>query len=279
MTLPNFLVIGAMKCATSTVCGYLEQQPEVFMVPRGEPNYFSHDANFAKGPEWYGRFFEGCTTEPIRGEGSNDYASGALYPETAARIAAFDPGMRIIYMVRHPLDRIASAWVQNRADSGDAVPATLDRAVREMPDRYVDVSLYWKNLQRYRAHFPDAQILLGFMEDLSADPDTHLARIARFLGVSEAAPVRRAHVNPTSGKRVPGVAYTAVNRLPFSAGLKAMLPEGLRRAVKTRLLSRPTAGLPRLSATLRAELMPLLQADSAALLAHAGKPPDFWRFD
>ena len=77
---PTFLVIGAMKCATSTVCAYLEDHPDVFMVPRIEPNHFSRDGNWAKGMAYYAPFFRGAETYAERGEGSNDYDS-ALPPE------------------------------------------------------------------------------------------------------------------------------------------------------------------------------------------------------
>ena len=279
MNRPDFIVIGAMKCATSTVCAYLEDHPDIFMVPRGEPNFFSHDDNFAKGPGWYAAFFADRTMERLGGEGSNDYAAGQMYPETATRMAAFHPGLKLIYMVRHPVDRIASAWVQNRTDSGDAVPPTLDRAVLERPERYVDQSLYWKNLQRYRAVFPDEQIFTGFMEDLSADRDAFFARLTAFLSVPPNAEIRRGHVNPSQGKRVPGRAYTTVNRLPFAATMKSLVPKGLRLAVKNRLLSRSADSLPQLSPAVRAQLTPILHADSAQFLAYCGKPPSYWRLD
>ena len=54
----DVLVIGAMKAATSTVCAYLEDNPDIYMVPRAEPNYFSHDANFSKGADWYATYLE-----------------------------------------------------------------------------------------------------------------------------------------------------------------------------------------------------------------------------
>ena len=45
---PDFIVIGAMKCGTSTVCGYLEDHPDVFIAPQAEPNFFAHDAQYVR---------------------------------------------------------------------------------------------------------------------------------------------------------------------------------------------------------------------------------------
>ena len=56
---PDFIVIGAMKCGSSTVCAYLEDHPDIFMVPRAEPKFFSHDENFARGTDWYESLFAG----------------------------------------------------------------------------------------------------------------------------------------------------------------------------------------------------------------------------
>lgn len=276
MTKPDFIVIGAMKCATSTVCAFLEDHPEVHMVPRAEPNFFSHDDNWAKGAAWYARFFEGRTTERLCGEGSNDYAAGALHPRSAERMAAFVPDARLILMVRDPVARIASAWVQHRVDSGDMVPPTLDEAVRRSPDIYIDQSLYWRNLSRYRAYYPDDRIFIGFMEDMQRDQEAFFAKLTDFLGVQKVAQVRRGHQNPTVGKVVPSTLYTRINRLPAMAALKRTLPATLRKAVKDRLLSKPAEAAAAPSPATLAALRDAVREDAALLLAHCGKPADFW---
>jgi hypothetical protein len=276
MTRPDFIVIGAMKCATSTVNAYLEDHADVFMPPGREPRFFAHDDRFAKGTDWYEAFFTGYSGQTLCGEGSNDYAAGAMYPETAARMAAYRPDLKLIYMVRHPLDRLASAWVQNRADMGDKIPPTLDRAVQEMPERYVDQSLYWKNLSRYRTHFPDEQIFIGFMEDLNADREAFFARLTAFLGVPPSSEIKRGHMNPSQGKRIPSPAYTAVNRMPFSGTLKRLVPKALKQTVKDRLLSRSADERPQVSPAVRALILPELRADAEPFLAHCGKPTTYW---
>jgi len=273
---PDFIVIGAMKCATSTVCKYLEDHPDVDMVPGCEPNYFSHDDNYAKGPDWYGRFFADFSGDRIRGEGSNDYVSGAMFPESAARMAADFPDVKLVYMVRHPLRRIISAWTQNRVDTGDVFPPTPDRAVAEMPERYIDRSLYWKNLSRYRAHFDDAQIFIGFMEDLSRDPDRFWADLCGFLGVAPNTAAAAIHANPSQGKRVPTGAYSRLNALSLVRGLKRVLPKRVTGFVKDRFLSREAAAAPWFSPETEARLCQKLRPDAEQLLAHCGKPADFW---
>jgi hypothetical protein len=192
-------------------------------------------------------------------------------------MAAYHPGLKLIYVVRDPVARIASAWIQNRKDHGDRIPPTLDRAVREKPALFIGQSLYWQNLQRYRAVFPDSQIFLGFMEDLEADPQAFFAGLCAFLGIAPAAEIRRARVNPSQGKKVPSRLYSLVNGLPFAKALKARAPKGLRSYVKDRFLTRRIDRRPEFSAPVLADLRRQLAPDAAALLEFCGKPADFWR--
>lgn len=276
---PDFIVIGAMKCGTSTVCAYLEDHPDVFMVPGGEPNFFSHDDNFAKGAAEYEKIFVARQDEILCGEGSNDYAAGALYPQSAGRMAAYRPDLKLIYIVRHPLERIISAWIQNRANSGDLVPPTPDQAVRELPDLFVDQSLYWKNISLYRAQFPDAQIFIGFMEDLRADKVAFFADLCGFLQIPVAKDVQRGHVNPSSGKIIPSKRFSTVNRLPFVKAAKKILPKSLKTAVKRHFLSQKITEKPQFSPETSRRILADIEPDAAQFLTHSGKPADFWRFD
>lgn len=275
----DFLVIGVMKCATSTVCAYLEDHPDVFMVPRCEPNFFSHDENYAKGLDWYAAHFKDRGAAKICGEGSNAYAAGKMYPETVARIAAYNPGLKLIYMARHPIDRILSAWIQMRVDHGDSVPSTPDRAVQEQEDFYVDPSSYWKNISRYRAAFPDSQIFVGFMEDLERDPTAFFARLTRFLDIRENPVIKRGHVNPSAGKAVPRRLYSAVNQLPFIGQLKQLTPAPLKNFIKQKLLSRPASKELDFSPKTRADLVKVFRPDATAFLAQYSKTPDLWTLD
>lgn len=275
----DVIVIGAMKAATSTVCAYLEDHPDVFMVPNCEPNYFSHESNFAKGPEWYAAFLKDRGPERLCGEGSNDYAARDLYPEAARRMAAHNPKARIIYMVRHPLKRIASAWVQSRTDTGDVVPPTLDRAVREMEAFFVGQSRYWHNLAPYRDAFGDAQVFVGFMEDLKRDPDGFFTQLCAFLDIPVQEKIERGHVNKSAGKRMPNQAYTVMKGLPFIETIKSLFPQSMIQGVKDAVLTNKVEAPPTFSPAVKAELLAVLRPDARALLAHCGKPLDFWDLD
>ena len=272
---PGFIIIGAMKSATSTVTAYFEDHPAVFMIPGFEPNFFCDSDVHAKGTGWYDSHFAANTAGLLAGEGSNYYAARDMFPDTAERMAAYNPELKLIYMVRHPLERIVSSWIQYRSDNGDAIPPTIDKAVRQNPAMFVGQSLYWYNLQPFFERFPKKNIFIGFMEDLSRDADAFFADLCAFLGVPPAN-VARAHQNPSAGKKVPGKMYSAVNRVPFSGLAKRVLPDRLKGAVKDTVLSTSARNVAGFSDELRNALVEQIAPDAEALLAYCGKPKDFW---
>jgi hypothetical protein len=274
----DFIVIGAMKCATSTICAYLEDHPDVFMV-KGEPNFFSHDGNYSKGEKWYMTHFKGRNGEIIAGEGSNFYSASEMYPHTVARMIAFNPQLKLVYMVRHPIDRIVSAWIQSRSDRGDDVSSTLDLAVTEHPEFFIDLSLYWKNITRYRTDFPSDQIFVGFMEDLHSDDEDFFKRLCKFLGVPPNPTIGRDHLNQSLGKTIPTRLYTVMNQLPFAGGMKKFTPRPLKNFVRRRLLSKRLSSRPEFSPRIRERVVKALREDAVTFLSNYGKPVDFWTLE
>lgn len=273
---PGFIIIGAMKCATSTVTAYFEDHPNVFMIPEFEPNFFCDSDVYAQGTKWYDDHFASNTSGLLAGEGSNYYAARDMFPDTAQRMADYNPDLKLIYMVRNPMKRIVSSWIQYRTDGGDTIPPTVDRAAIEMPEMFVGQSLYWHNLQPFFDRFPKENIFIGFVEDMSRDPDSFFGDLCGFLGV-EPAYVERSHQNPSAGKKVPTGLYSAVNKLPLIGLAKRLLPSGLKSAVKDNVLSTKASDVPDFSDTVRQQVLAKIKPDAEALLDYCGKPHDFWK--
>lgn len=273
---PDFVVIGGMKCGSSTISAFLEDHPQVFMAPGCEPNFFSHDDNFRKGPGWYATFFRDRSDQTIVGEGSNAYANSADFPWAASRMAVVNPDMKIIYMVRDPIERIRSEWIQRRVDAPAHVPVSPDLAVAEMEELFLAHSRYWTTLSFYRSEFPDSQIFVGFMEDLAIDKEGFFDRLTNFLGVSPMKNVPRPHVNRSAGKRVPAPLYSILREVPLARQLHRVLPEKIRSFVRDLILTRPATNSGNFSAAVLNDLRAQLAEDSFKLLDFCGKPRDFW---
>src|SRR5262249_53847165 len=123
---PDFIVIGAMKSATTTLHEQLRRQPGLFMCRPKEPNFFSADAIHARGWAWYGSLFRSAGTEELRGESSTHYTKLPTYPRTVERMVQDLPRLKLIYLMRHPIDRLISQYVHEL--TGGRITVGLDEA-------------------------------------------------------------------------------------------------------------------------------------------------------
>jgi len=267
---PNFFVIGAMRSATTSLCEILSLHPQVFMSKPKELNFFSNNSVFCQGWNWYRDNFAAAHAKAAIGEGSTNYTKQSLYPRAAERLAEYCPNARLIYIVRHPLQRIESHWLHMLRMGID--PSTLAEALRLMPDM-LDISLYWKQIDVYRRLFPDDRILVLFLEDLIENPGAVIARCCEFLRLAPVTEVTGARVHSNGYADVPidGKILRLLRRIPGIQGLARTVP--LRAAV--RLLKRPPPA-PSWPADLRAQIVDQLAPDSGRFLDFYGKPPNFW---
>jgi len=180
---PDFIIIGAMKCATSTLHDQLARVQGVSMSDPKEPNYFSDADQWAKGHGWYGSLFNQMPETDLKGESSTHYTKLPTYPECAQRVLDHLPDAKLIYVMRDPIDRIVSQyiheWSQHVIDEG----CTIDDAIRRHP-MLVDYSRFSMQLQAYVERFGFGRILPVFFERLMHDPQHEFERVGRFLGIS-----------------------------------------------------------------------------------------------
>ncbi len=181
--LPDFLVIGATKCGTTALHDWLGRHPQVFIHPWKEMRFFLDEGRWDKGPDWYRRQFAQAGPNQICGEASNGYARGTEHPGVPHRIAELMPDVRLIYVVRDPIVRLASHY-RHRLVTGRETRAP-DVAVRSDPG-YVETGRYGAELARWLTVFDRSQILVLRAERLFSDPEPQLSRIADHLDIATA---------------------------------------------------------------------------------------------
>ena len=111
MALPDFVIIGAMKCGTTTLASQLGAQPGIFMSTPKEPNFFSDDAVYAQGIGWYRRLFDPAPDGTLRGEASTHYTKLPTYPDTTTRLSETLEDPKLIYLIRDPMARAVSHYI------------------------------------------------------------------------------------------------------------------------------------------------------------------------
>jgi len=269
---PNFLIIGAAKCGTTSLYELLRRHPEIGMSRIKEPKYFSHDDLYARGMDWYESHFEGLSGKKAIGEASPSYSVRDLYPKAAERISRDLPGVRAIYIVRHPIDRLESVWMQTLRSG--TLTESFESKLRRGP-YHIESTRYWKQFNVHRRLLGDRQLLLLFLEDLNTDAAGVLRRCFRFLRVDPEISIDDATPRNAWRGSQDRQALALLRRAPVFSGLRDASPRALR-TLGRRILKRPIRERKRLSPTLRRWVWEQLSEDANALLTYAGKPLDFW---
>ncbi|MCG8401935.1 MAG: sulfotransferase domain-containing protein [Firmicutes bacterium] len=276
---PNFLVIGAAKSATTSLCHILGQHPEIFMSTPKETNFFAHDNEYAKGIDYYNHYFENVQGEIAIGEGSPTYTYCNIYPNAAARIAEHLPHTKLIYIVRNPLDRARSHWLQV-VSNGHFTPRSLADGFRASP-RCIDASLYWSQLSAFREYFSDDRFLILFFEDFATNPTGILRRCLTFLGVNDNHDMssyleRR---NTTSESYQDRRATRLLRQIPSLSSLGMKLPISIRTAARTLFRKKMSPHQSPWDSETWQWVRNQVEDDVKLFLDYVGKPSDYWNLD
>lgn len=202
---PSFIIIGAQKAGTSALFNILRQHPQI--VPPAEKEvHFFHGLQIKYGdfPTYHSMFPlpYRLGADKITFEASPNYL---CRPECAQRIYEYAPDIKLLAILRNPVERAFSAWnmyrgFANSADAGlvklaeyrsfeDAITEDI-RLIEQAggdigPCTYVRRGMYAEQLQRYLAFFPRDSILILDYDDFLNTPDTCLASVCQFLNLDE----------------------------------------------------------------------------------------------
>ena len=247
----------------------------------------------AEKAQWYLGLFKDSADLPARGDGSPYYSMCGLYPGTAQRIHEFNADARIIYMVRHPLRRIESAWVNllsvgdfNAVSDAGSSPFTLtDKQMGFDHTLYktevlIDPSLYWNQLSEYRRYFPDEQIRIGFFEEFIADEGAELRACLSFLGVDPSIDIDIRDEEDRNSSKNMRQRLAVVDAIRKHAVGYERVQRFIPQSLKTLFTDRITRPIPMTSPWTAESVewtVSRIADDSAALLRYAGRSEDYWQ--
>lgn len=196
--LPGLIVIGAMKCATTSLHRYLDQHPDIGMARAKELNFFfaGSGGNWHRGIEWYASQFP--SDARIRAEVSPGYTSPS-HPEVAERMAATIPDVRLVMLVRDPVGRAVSQYHHHRREGTERRP--IDEALLDPDSQYISRGRYAERLRPFLERFPLDRIAIVETEDLDTRPVDTVRDVCRFAGIDVGAWRPRAHDRHNSGDR------------------------------------------------------------------------------
>lgn len=192
----DFLVIGAQKSGTTSLFKYMQEHPSLYLPLQKEINFFANEDRFRRGVGWYiENYFAGADERKLWGEVSPHYMQ---YRCAAARIHAAFPDIKLIAILRNPIDRAYSHYrmsvrrgeetrpfeqvISDRENSPLSVPET---EIGDDSPYILGFGFYGRVLENYLRYFDREQVLILFQEDLLGKPEETVRRLFAFLEVDD----------------------------------------------------------------------------------------------
>lgn len=256
---PQAYLFGAAKSGTTSLAHILGQHPQICLSAPKEPQFYW--TNWEEGFEWYRQRFSGGA-EKILLDASQGYSMApwsALRgsPEewpVPKRIYEARPDARLIYIVRDPVDRaVSNYWHARRYWE----KLSLEEAIEEKRP-YLLASLYYRQVELFRAYFSEEQFLFLSFDDLKSNPDNTVRQCAEFLRVEaqgfEVRDTRARNQSYVSKPWADGI-IKAIGRNEMLKravnGLKAILPDKVTRTVRSSMTETLPETSPETLSTLR----------------------------
>lgn len=275
---PNFLIIGAAKCGTTSLYQYLRSHPDVFMPERKEPTFFAvPEAGGITDEAEYLALFSGADGKKAIGEASISY----LYdPGSPVRIRSYlGDQIKIIVLVRNPVDMSYSLWGHQVRMGAESL--SFESGLARETDRlnkpefaasclgwvanyaYTGRAMYGRQIQRYFNTFGPANIKVFIYEEFFRPGFPLYGGLCNFLGISEEHIPNGKVYNPAGTIRSKWLRRIYNERLWWKEPLKLLLPLPIRRKLMEAifLFNQKQKLMPALSLTMRGYLEGIFSPD------------------
>jgi len=191
----NFVVAGTQKGGTTALDSYLRRHKCISMALKKEVHYFDNDLNFSGKPDYsiYHTYFWPGDIKKLHGESTPIYM---YWHDAPARMCQYNPELKIIIVLRNPVDRAFSHWNMERGRGReklsfwDAILKEQERCRGALPFQhrvfsYIDRGFYTEQLKRIWNFFPRNQTLILRNEDLNKSLQDTLRHVSGFLGIDD----------------------------------------------------------------------------------------------
>jgi len=195
--MPDFILIGTMKSATTTLFRWLGSVPDVELPSNKEPGFFADEQAWARGIDWYRGLFANIPKSVTTGEASVIYADPYYAGVAATRIVEVLPQVKLVCILRDPVERLRSHY-RHEVQRGRESRSFLD-AISDPASSYIRRSEYHAALRPYFDYFDSEQLMVVSMAATVTPPFTGWYSVLAHLNVGAVPPSGEA-ANVTSGK-------------------------------------------------------------------------------
>lgn len=211
---PNFFIVGARKCATTSLYFYLKKIPGVYLPPVKELFYFAPNAvqndinDMIKDKKEYLELFKNAKGHIAIGEATPIYLWD---PDAPKLIRQTVPYARIVMSLRDPIERAHSQYLHSIKYKGrkssfyDALRRSYksQEKVYGRSALYVELGMYYQQVKRYFDIFGREQVKVIIFEEFIRDPVKYVNEVLAFLGVNYTVTEITGHHNPDTVPRSP----------------------------------------------------------------------------
>lgn len=271
----DFMIIGAQKCGTTSLATQLAQHPDVCFSRVKEPGYFNRVRRWQSEIDSYHKLFS-AREDQIWGEASTMYTFRPEWEGTHARLHSYNPDLKLIYMMRNPIERVISNYAHNLVRG--IVKDKPEEVVLSDP-AYINRSRYWMQIEPYLKLFTKDRIRPIIFEEYISNQQSTLDQIAPFLGISSTGFDRSGDVreHKTVGnwylknEWLREFTYTASFQI-----IRQQLPENLRKSLR-KLLSRRLEHTPQFSEGIQRSIWTSVENDVRRIEEFLGREISQWR--
>lgn len=274
--LVDFMIIGAQKCGTTSLATQLADHPAICFCAEKEPGYFNQTADWRAGLDGYHALYSPQEGQ-ICGEASTFYTFLPEWPETPQRLFEYNPDLKLIYIMRQPVERALSHYTHNLVRSLDT--RSSNEAIFAAPE-YVNRGRYGVQLRPYLELFDRDNLLLLIFEEYVADQVGALRRIADFLGIDPQPFVLAETEAKHKSVGEPYLKYDSMRSFVKTSAfqrLRTIVPESIRQPVRHRLLSNTLEEKPEMTPQTKRTLWRLVEDDVLTVEKLLGRRLDAWR--
>ena len=279
----DFAGIGFTKCGSTWIYKLLEEHPEVQTSKTKETDFFVNQdlENKPQNIKYLEEFFEGEEGK-VRGEFSPMYINR---DETLKNIKRFYPNVKLLVILRNPVDKRISEVMYNYRFKDDMERVDLNEVIQERFKNASPRSIYLDRLQKWMDHFPPQNFHIMVLEEMIADPYRGAADLYRFLGADDSYKPQAAEkkVNVAHAFRYPKLqkklrnAHQQVKKHPRLAKILKKASRPLK--LKQRILewNRKEYGKPVISDQTRKLLFDIYKEEIGELEKLLNKDLSVWR--
>jgi Sulfotransferase family len=295
--LPDFLIVGAEKCGTTSLYQYLKQHPDVYLPAKKELHYFAYDdiGKIARDPggenvlthacatrEEYESYYRGTGAYAAVGEVSPSYF---YFSHISERLQSELDDPKIIIMLRDPVKKAHSQYMHLVRDNRehlsffDALMAEDQRIEAGWGPlwRYTESSLYSSRVAKYLQVFGKDRVKIGFFEDLLRSPEAVINDLLEFIGVAPGGAIDTSRAYNRSGRpRSRLLADFLAKPNPVTAAARRWVPEHLRDRIKHAMLDLNTGRKDAIDDRSRAYLRQRFAGDVRELEQILGTRLNWW---